>query len=539
MATLVGRLSENPTAAEPGANDPSSDLAIRYRNQAIWLSLRGRFTESESFSREALRLRPNDVDILNELGVAVWQQGRAGEAEAIYRRACEIGPNDFRVLTNLGLALYSLRRIDEAGEALRRALELKPDLFDAVMNLGLVCSDRGEFDEAARLLSRALELRPGSAEVLQNIGMNLSRQGRWDEALPFVEEAAKLNPGVPEVRRNLAYTLLCCGDYARAWPEHEWRLQCVPYEGYRVNRPTWNGEDFPGRSLLVHAEAGFGDTIQFVRFTSLVKRRGGHVMLLCPTPLLRLLARCDGVDMAFDGTSFIPDCHIQVPMLSLPGVFGTTLETVPARVPYLATDSSLVANWQCELTRALADCSRERCGDTAAGPRARPFLIGIAWQGNPTRRMDNWRSFPLNALAPLAAVPGIRLVNLQVDHGLDQLRGCAGELPLIDLLGARKRDFAETAALMTGLDLVIAPDTAVAHLAGALGLPVWVGLCAMGDWRYPHRRNDTPWYPTMRLFRQSKHGDWEGVFGDMKMALERMLASAPSERRLADRPRIS
>ncbi len=527
METLVGRRSENSTAAQPSVNDPNSDPAIRYRNQAIWLSRRGRFAESEGFSREALRLRPDDVDILNELGVAVWQQGRPVEAEAIYRRARAIHADDFRVLTNLGLALYTMRRVDEAGDSLRRALELKPGLFDAVMNLGLVRSDQAEFDEAAQLLFHALELRPGSADVLQNIGMNLSRQGRWDEALPFVEAAAKLNPGIPpEVRRNLAYTLLCCGDYARAWPEHEWRLQCLPYEGYRVNRPFWSGDDFRGRSLLVHAEAGFGDTIQFVRFTSLVKRRGGQVMLLCPTPLLRLLARCEGVDMAFDGTSFCPDCHIQVPMLSLAGIFETTLETVPARVPYLTTDASLVDHWRNELAHALAADSRRHEARGAVGSRAKPLLIGIAWQGNPTRRMDNWRSFPLNALAPLAAVPGVRLVNLQVDHGLDQLCGWAGELPLIDLLRARKRDFAETAALMTELDLVIAPDTAVAHLAGGLGLPVWVGVCAMGDWRYPHGRNDTPWYPTMRLFRQSKHGDWKGVFAGMKTALERLLASA-------------
>jgi hypothetical protein len=257
-----------------------------------------------------------------------------------------------------------------------------------------------------------------------------------------------------------------------------------------------------------------------------VKRRGGQVMLLCPTPLLRLLARCDGVDMAFDGTSFCPDCHIQVPILSLACIFETTLETVPARVPYLTTDASLVEHWRNELARALAADSRRHEARVAVGSRARPLLIGIAWQGNPTRGMDNWRSFPLNALAPLAAVPGVRLVSLQVDHGLDQLRGWAGELPLFDVLGARKRDFAETAALMTELDLVIAPDTAVAHLAGGLGLPVWVGVCAMGDWRYPHGRNDTPWYPTMRLFRQSKHGDWKGVFADMKTALERLLVSA-------------
>jgi Flp pilus assembly protein TadD len=525
MKALVGKNSEEGATVETLASHPNTDLAIRYRNQAIVLLQRGNVAESERYSREALRLRPDDVDILNELGVALWRQGRAAEAEAIYLRACEIAPNDFRILTNLGLALYSSGRLAAAGDALCKALELVPDTFDAVMNLGLVRSDEGSFDLAAQLLLRALELRPQSADVLQNIGMNLSRQGRWDEAVPYQVAAAKLKPEHPEIRRNLAYTLLCCGDYERGWTEHEWRLKCEPFEGHRINRPFWNGDRFPGRTLLVHAEGGYGDTLQFVRYASQVKRRGGQVTLLCPGPLLRLLARCEGVDLAFDGTSYIPDCHVQVPMLSLPAIFGTTIETVPAQVPYFMTDATLVNHWRTELARALAGDRSEPSAESAASSHARPFLIGIAWQGNPSRRSDDWRSFPLRALGAIASLPGVKLVNLQVEHGLDQLRECGGELPVMDLLGARKRDFADTAALVAQLDLVIAPDSAVAHLAGGLGLPVWVGLCCMGDWRYPHGRNDTPWYPTMRLFRQSKLGDWQGVFRRMRSALEKMLAN--------------
>jgi Flp pilus assembly protein TadD len=525
MKALAGNCSEDAAAVETHASRAETDLAIRYRNQAIVLLQQGYLVESERYSREALRLRPDDVDILNELGVAIWRQGRSAEAEAIYLRACEIEPNDFRILTNLGLALYSLRRLDAAGDALSKALELMPDTFDAVMNLGLVRSDQGDFDLSAQLLERALELRPESADALQNIGMNLSRQGRWDEALPYQVAAAKLKPEHPEMRRNLAYTLLCCGNYERGWPEHEWRLKCEPYEGHRINRAFWNGDTFSGRALILHAEGGYGDTLQFVRYASQVKRRGGRVMLLCPGPLLRLLARCEGVDLAFDGTSYIPDCHVHVPMLSLPWIFGTTIETVPAQVPYLMTDAALVDRWRTQLARALGGYRSVASTEAAASARARPFLIGIAWQGNPSRRIDNWRSFPLRALGPIASLPGVKLVNLQVEHGLDQLRQSAGEFPVMDFLGTRKRDFAETAALVAQLDLVIAPDSAVAHLAGGLGVPVWVGLCCMGDWRYPHGRNDTPWYPTMRLFRQTRLGDWQGVFRQMRSALEESLAN--------------
>jgi Flp pilus assembly protein TadD len=523
MEALVSEREHDATSVESRAQVHDADPAIRYRDQAIRLSLQGYFAESESFSRQALRLRPDDVDILNELGVALWRQGKSVEAEVIYLRASQIEPNDFRVLTNLGLALYSLGRLEEAGAVFRKALTIRPDTFDAAMNLGIVLSDQGNFDEASVWLDRALELRPDSADALQNIGMNLGCQGKWHEAITFYDAALRLKPEFPEVHRNLAYALLCCGDYERAWPEHEWRLKCKPSEGHRINRTFWNGDDFRGQSLLVHAEQGFGDTLQFIRYASMVKRRGGQVMLLCHARLLRLLARCEGVDLAFDATSYVPDCHLHVPMLSLPAIFHTTLETVPAPVPYLRTDSVLVEHWRSVFAAAIDAEAARTISDSSSGGPAKPFVIGVAWQGNPARRMDNWRSFPLAQLAPLAAIPGVRLVSLQVEHGLDQLDESDRGFPVLDVLGKRNRDFVETAALMTHLDLVITPDTAVAHLAGGLGLRTWVALCSVGDWRYPHGRNETPWYPTMRLFRQSKLGEWDGVFGRMKSALEELL----------------
>ena len=525
MEALVNQGAENAASVEPQAQDLDAELAVRYRDHAIRLSLQGYFAESESFSREALRLRPDDVDVLNELGVAVWRQGRPAEAEAIYLQACQIAPNDFRVLTNLGLALHSQRRIDEAGESFRRALAIRPDVFEAVMNLGIVYSDQGKFDEATGWLESALELRPDSADALQNFGMNLGRRGKWSEAVGYYDQAVRLKPEFPEAHRNLAYALLCCGDFGRAWPELEWRLNCEPYDGHRINRMFWNGDDFRDQTILVHAEYGLGDTLHFVRYVSMVKQRGGQVLLLCPGPLLRLLARCQGVDLAFDATSYVPDCHIHVPMLSLPAIFGTTLETVPARVPYLATDELLVWHWRGELARAIGTEGEASADLAPANRHAKPFLIGIAWQGNPSQRADHWRSFKLAQLAPLSRLPGVRLVSLQVDHGLDQLGTCARAFPIIDLLGTRKRDFLETAALMTQLDLVITPDSAVAHLAGGLGVRVWVGLCSVGDWHYPGDCELNPWYPTMRVFRQTKLDDWEGVFQRMSRALEQELTA--------------
>jgi hypothetical protein len=474
----------------------------------------------------ALRIRPGDVDVLNELGVAIWSQGRAAEAEAIYLEALRIKPDDFRVLTNLGLAIYGLGRIDEAGALYRRALYLQPETFDALMNLGIVLSDQGKFDEAMPWLEAAHRKRPSSADALQNLGMNLARKGQWDEAIVRYEQALHERPDFPEVHRNLAYALLCRGDYQRGWPEYEWRLKCQPNSACRVNRTFWNGDDFHGQTILLHAEQGFGDTLQFIRFAPLVKRRGGHVLVRCQTALLQLVARCAGVDLAFDGSSFEPDCQIHCPLLSLPAVLGTTLENLPCGVPYLVTDPVLADHWRIELDRAIGiegeDAERAPQASGRASD-ARPFLIGIAWQGNPAQRMDHWRSIPLARFAPLASLPRVRLISLQTQHGLDQLDAQHGRFPVTVLTARRGRDFMETAAIMTNLDMVITPDTAVAHLAGALGLRVWTAIGAVGDWRYPHGLDHTPWYPTMRLFRQTALGDWNDVFRRMTEELKSAL----------------
>ncbi len=513
------------TSSETRPHLQQSDLAIHYRNQAIRLTLAGRFAESEALSREALRVRPDDVDVLNELGVAVWRQGRSAEAEAIYRQACNIKPDDFRVLTNLGLAIYQLGRIDEAGECYRQAIAIQPQAFDAIMNLGVVLSDTGRFAEAAQWLEAALFLRPDSADVLVNAGMNLARQGMLDRSIPFYEEALRLQPDFLEGHLNLGYALLCLGEYERGWVEFEWRLKIRPPVGVRINRTFWNGDDLRGMTILLHFEQGLGDTLQFIRYAPLVKRRNGQVVVLCPAPLLELIARCEGVDLAFDGSSYQPNCHVHAPLLSLPAIFGTTLETVPARVPYLHVNPMLAERWRGELARATAS-GGDATGDAGVGPcPAKPFLIGIAWQGNPEQRGDRWRSIPLATFAPLALLPNVKLISLQTMHGLDQLKSPARSFPIVELAGRRGRDFSETAAIMTNLDLVITPDTAVAHLAGGLGVPVWVGLSAIGDWRYPHGRNDNPWYPTMRIFRQSTLGNWDGV-------LKRMAGARARSRRL-------
>ena len=333
MAVIESERADDASSGRTAGAENDHDPAASHRDAAIKLLLKKQYADAEVCLREAVRLRPGDADYLNELGMAVWGQKRPAEAETIYREAYQINPDNYKTLANLGLAIHEQRRPGEAAQFYRMALAIRPDGFEAIMNLGIVLSDEGRFEEAMGLLIAAHQLRPDSSDALQNLGMNLARLGRWDDAIVIYEEALRRSPESPSVHRNLAYALLICGNYERGWSEHEWRFKCPDYIGSRVNRTFWNGDEFHRQAILLHAEQGYGDTLQFIRYAPMVKRRGGRVVVLCPAPLLRLVARCDGVDLAVDASSFVPDCHIHAPMLSLPAIFGTTMATVPAQCP--------------------------------------------------------------------------------------------------------------------------------------------------------------------------------------------------------------
>ena len=259
---ITGRNGATPRGDAKG----SLELAMQYRSQAIALAQQGRFAESEACCREALRIRPDDVDTLNDLGTALWQQRQPLEAEEIYRQACRLQPNDYRTMNNLGMALYEQRRMDEAAECYRQAIRIRPDGYQAITNLAVVLADEGMFDDAMKWLERARELEPHSAYVLQNIGMNLGRQGQWREAIDYYQKALQREPDFAEVHRNLAYALLSIGDYERGWVEYEWRLRCQPHPGFQINRTFWSGDILADRTILLHAEQGYGDNLQFLRY---------------------------------------------------------------------------------------------------------------------------------------------------------------------------------------------------------------------------------------------------------------------------------
>jgi len=279
----------------------------------------------------------------------------------------------------------------------------------------------------------------------------------------------------------------------------------------RFPQPLWSGEPLAGKTILLHIEQGIGDTIQFIRYASIIKRQGAAVILECPKPLFGLLEGCPGIDQLLGQREDLPAFDVHAPLLSVPGILKTSLETVPATIPYVFPRPTLVEQWQ----KRLLDLDG--------------LKIGISWQGNPKYRDDRFRSIPLRYFAPLAEIPGVCLISLQKGIGTEQLAAVRDLFPVTDFaaeLDERSGPFMDTAAVMKNLDLVITSDTAAAHLAGALGVPVWVALPSVPDWRWLLDRSDSPWYPTMRLFRQRERGNWQGVFEEIKEALcQRLQAS--------------
>jgi Flp pilus assembly protein TadD len=463
----------------------------------------GRFVEAASALGRVLQLEPPTAAVHNDLGIALAQQGLADDAFAHFQRAIELQPSYALAHQNLGLLLLRRGQHDLAEASARRAAELQPDLPQAHNGLGEVLRDRGELAEAIDCYRRALELRPDFAEACNNLGIVLAQSGRAEEAIDSFRRAIQLRPQYAKAHHNLGITLLRYGDFEQGWQEYEWRLLCAPEPPARLDQPRWGGEPLQGRTILLHAEQGLGDTIQFIRYALLVQQRGGRVLVVCSGGLTRLLAGCPGVDGLLNAGPPLPLFDVHAPLLSLPGIFGTNLASIPAVVPYLSAEPDLVQKWAAEV-------------------RARPGLkVGIAWQGNPKNPDSRWRSVPLALFAPLAQVPGVQLFSLQKGPGSEQLSAVADSWPITDLasrLDEESGPFLDTAAVMTHLDLVITVDTATAHLAGALGVRTWVALAFVADWRWLQEREDSPWYPTVRLFRQRQPGNWAEVFERMAAA---------------------
>jgi Flp pilus assembly protein TadD len=464
----------------------------------------GRLQAAEELYRTILATQPGHTEALHFLGVIAYQKGKLADAAELLARAIGTNPGVPACHHHLGLVYAAAGRLEDAAASFGTALQLAPDLAEAHSGLGNVFKDLGRLDEAISRYRRALQAKPDFPDAYSNLGNVLELLGRHAESASAYEAALRLQPDHAEAHWNHSLLLLLLGEFERGWAEYEWRWQTKGFTRRDYRRPRWRGERAPGRTILLHAEQGLGDTIQFVRYASTVKAYVGKVVFECQRPLVRLLSGCPGIDVLIAEGDEPPSFDLYAPLLSVPGILGTNLAGIPSGIGYVIPEAGRVAHWR----RRLAGLDGYR--------------VGIGWQGNPKYAKDRYRSIPLAHFAPLAQVPGVRVVSLQKGGGEEQLEALRSRLPILDFsaeLDEASGPFVDTVAILKSLDLVVTSDSALAHLAGAVGVPVWVALPSAPDWRWLLGRDDSPWYPTMRLFRQKTLGDWAGVFEDIVQAL--------------------
>ncbi len=473
---------------------------------AEMLTQLGRLADASSSLDRVLDLNPDMLQALKNRGAISLLLGRFEAALADFDRILVLEPQNPDILSDRGQALCSLFRFDDALESLDRALAIDSRTVKALHNRGIVLWSMERFEEALDSYDKALAIAPDLPQTQTSRANTLMALLRLEEAMAAHNAIAARLPDFAQGRWNRANCMLLLGRWKEGFAEFEWRKKQAEsaWRFPQRSRPEWLGrEDLSGKTLLIRAEQGFGDTLQFARYGALANARGATVIMAVQPDLKRLLQNgLSGVDAVIGLDEPEPPHDFQVPIMSLALAFGTEVETVPASVPYIKAEKSLVADW------------REKLGTHG-------FKIGVSWHGSPH---SGGRSFPLAALAEIASLPGVRLISLQKGAGSEQLHRLPSGMCVEDLGPAYDAgDFADTAAVIAALDLVITCDTAMAHLAGALGRPAWIALKQSADWRWLTGRDDSPWYPTARLFRQPAAGDWKSVFAAMTRNLAERL----------------
>jgi Flp pilus assembly protein TadD len=506
---------------------------------------------AEDLFREVLSVRPNMVEAHDRLGFCLRELGRFEDAVGHFRLSATLEPNSAQAHCNLGSALVAQGRLDEAVQSARSAIELKPryayahrvlahalwlqrDMHEALKHahraislkrndaesvniLGSILQDLGRIDDAMKCFRRCIALRPNFPVWYTNIGNALTALNRLDEAIAYHQKAQAIDSDFADAHFNEALVQLLAGNLRLGWEKYEWRWKRKEIASAKPNfpQPIWRGDqELNGRTILLHSEQGFGDTLQFVRYAPLVAARGAEVHLLVQRALKSLLSGFPGVKAVYAKDDPLPDFDFHCSLMSLPGAFSTELETIPDTVPYVRATEAKVRNWRSELA------SIEK------------LKIGVAWSGNPAIKHDFKRSIPLELFRQILGASECQFYVLQKDFKktdatlVRTLEGLCDLSPKLD-------DFSDTAAIMANLDLVISVDTSVAHLAGAMAKPAWILLWYSPEWRWLLGRDDSPWYPTVRLFRQEQIGDWESVLSRVRSEIPIFIAANRASRRIA------
>jgi len=444
-----------------------------------------------------------------DLGLIYYQEGDLRNAKNLFEDTLKVYPTNFDALYYLAIVNYQMENYDEAFLNIKKALSKNPINADANNVFGNILMVTGQLDEAIIYYQKAIQINPNFADAYNNLGMVYKQNAQLDDAINYFQKALEINPNFAEAHMNLALALLLSGQLKRGWEEYAWRwgLEDALSNVCHSYIPIWEGSNIKGHTILLHAEQGFGDTIQFIRYAPLVAKLGANVIVDSPKELMALIKSIEGIKQVIWREEWDEDqmnIDMRCPLLTLPLIFNTTLENIPSQVPYITVDPLLVQKWRDRIKR------HENA----------KFKIGLVWAGSLSKKKLLHRSDSLDIFLPLAELNNVVFYSLQKGEASIQAKKCPNNLNVVDFTDDIY-DFVDTAAIIENLDLVISVDTAVAHLAGALGKPVWTLIPFAPDWRWMLNREDSPWYPTMRLFRQPSHGDWETVINNIFTELKR------------------
>ena len=496
------------------------ELSIKYIKQALqynpshadaYYNLGNAYIEKKQFDgaitcyRKAVQYNPNIVEAYDNLGHAYMEKKLFNEAITWYQKVTLLNPTSDTAYSNLGDAFQEIGQFDKAMTYYQQSLKLNSTNANTYNKLGVSLQLKGQIDEAIACYQEAVNLNPNSDTAYSNLGNAFQEIGQFDNAMIYYQKSLHLDSNRVDAHLNMSLILLLSGNFKKGWKEYEWRKKLKDFYQPLFSQPMWEGSDITEQTILLHAEQGFGDTIQFIRYAPLVAEHGAKVIVECLKELHSLLQTVNGIHQVIVRGEKLPEFNTHCSLLSLPLVFNTTLDNIPVKIPYVTADPLLVEKWR---DKVSSDHSQ--------------FKIGLVWSGNPRHVDERKRSCTLENFSSLSLLNDVTFYSLQKGEPAEQTKNPPEGMKLVDCTGDI-HNFSDTAALIDNLDLVISVDTAVAHLAGALGKPVWTLLPFVPDWRWMLNRGDSPWYPTMRLFRQPSLGDWESVILKVKDELLELL----------------
>lgn len=479
------------------------------------------FHQAQIFYQNTLEIDPHHALAHKGMAHVFFKQQQYQDALLHIKKADSLLPYDYNIIHLQGKILRSLHHFDEAVELFISMLEIDPNTIVPIFEIANTYNLQGKMEKALLCYEKILEIAPNIREAQYNYAHTLKQMGYIEEAISLYEDIIERYPDYASVQFSLALAYLSVGNFEKGWPKHEWRWAAYKESPYKFSQPIWDGSNPAGKTILIYAEQGLGDTFQFIRYVRLLKKLGAKIIFQSQKPASDILKQCDYIDQIIVRGEILPSFDMYIPLMSLPLVFNTTTKTIPQDIPYLHASSDLIDYWGKQLAQ-----------DDTQQERKKSFKIGICWQGNTNYSSATLqhtvaaKSIPLSVLSPLAHIPGVVLYSLQKMNGEDQIENIDFKIntfgPDLDTEHGR---FMDTAAIMHHLDLVLTVDTSISHLAGALGIRTWLMLPNPADWRWIIGRDDTPWYPeNMRLFKQPSPGDWHSVISKVAQELEDLLA---------------